>query len=413
MVKPAKPAASALSSYKGFEARFILRQWRHLNRPAAGRFGGLLAAAPAAFLLTQPVQAAPGEIYRSSVGHAFRLTEVAVGLKNPWSLAFLPDGKMLVTERGGRLRLIQGGKLEKDPVAGTPTVVARGQGGLLDVVPHPQFASNGLIYLSFSAAGEGGANTAVMRARLHGNRLDEQKVIFEAAPKTSGGNHFGSRLLFAPDGTLFITLGERFTHRNEAQNTANHLGKVIRINDDGSVPKDNPFVGKPGAMPEIYSYGHRNSQGIALRPGTSEIWQHEHGPRGGDEVNILKAGANYGWPKITYGIDYDGSIISDKQALPGMEQPVVYWVPSIAPSGMAFYDGDKFPKWKGDLFVGALAKTHLRRLRLDGQKVVEQEELLGGLEERIRDVRSGPDGFLYVVTDDSSNGRVLRLEPAD
>ncbi len=182
---------------------------------------------------------------------------------------------------------------------------------------------------------------------------------------------------------------------------------------DGSVPKDNPFVGKAGAAPEIYSFGHRNSQGIALRPGTAEIWEHEHGPRGGDEVNILKAGANYGWPKITYGIDYSGAIISDKKALPGMEQPVVYWVPSIAPSGMAFYQGDKFPKWKGDLFVGALAKTHLRRLRLDGAKVVEQEELLAGLEERIRDVRSGPDGFLYVVTDDTSNGRVLRLEPAD
>jgi aldose sugar dehydrogenase len=252
-----------------------------------------------------------------------------------------------------------------------------------------------------------------MRAKLNGGRLEDGKVIFEARPKTAGAAHYGSRLLFAPDGKLFVTLGERFLHKNEAQNTANHLGKVIRINDDGSVPKDNPFVGKSGAAPEIYSFGHRNSQGIALRPGTTEIWEHEHGPQGGDEVNILKAGANYGWPKITYGIDYDGSIISDKTALPGMEQPVVYWVPSIAPSGMAFYAGDKFPKWKGDLFVGALAKTHLRRLHLDGAKVVEQEELLAGLEERIRDVRSGPDGYLYVVTDNASNGRVLRLEPAD
>lgn len=390
-----------------------MRQWRHLTRRPGRGLGGLLAAAPAAFILAQAAHAAPGEVYRSAAGHAFRLVEVAAGLKNPWSVAFLPDGAMLVTEREGRLRLIRGGKLEKDPVAGTPNVAARGQGGLLDVVPHPQFASNGLIYLSYSAAGEGGANTAVMRARLSGNRLEDARVIFEARPKTGGDSHFGSRLAFAPDGTLFVTLGERYSFRDEAQNTANHLGKVVRINDDGSAPKDNPFAGKPGALPEIYSYGHRNSQGIALRPGTAEIWEHEHGPRGGDEVNILKAGANYGWPKITYGIDYSGAIISGKTALPGMEQPVVYWAPSIAPSGMAFYTGDKFPKWKGDLFVGALAKTHLRRLKLDGAKVVEQEELLAGLEERIRDVRAGPDGFLYVVTDDASNGRVLRLEPGE
>jgi glucose/arabinose dehydrogenase len=212
---------------------------------------------------------------------------------------------------------------------------------------------------------------------------------------------------------LFVTLGDRYALKEQAQSTASHIGTVVRINDDGSVPKDNPFVGKDGALPEIYSYGHRNSQGLALRPGTSEIWQHEHGPRCGDEVNILKPGANYGWPKITYGIDYSGAIISDKTELPVMEQPVVYWVPSIAPSGMAFYEGEKFPKWKGDLFVGALARTHLRRLRLEGSKVVEQEELLADLDERIRDVRMGPDGHLYLVTDDSSNGRVLRLEPAD
>ncbi len=390
-----------------------MRQWRHLTRKPGRGLRGLLAAAPAAFILVQAGDAFSAQIYHSAAGQDFRLIEIAAGLENPWSLAFLPDGGMLVTERGGRLRLIRDGKLEPEPVSGTPDVVARGQGGLLDVVPHPQFASNHLIYLSYSAAGEGGANTAVMRARLAGNRLENPEVIFEARPKTQGGNHFGSRLLFAPDGTLFVTLGERFSHRDEAQNIGNHLGTVVRINDDGSVPKDNPFAGKPGARPEIYSYGHRNSQGIALRPGTAEIWQHEHGPRGGDEVNILKPGANYGWPKITYGIDYDGSIISDKTALPGMEQPVIYWVPSIAPSGMAFYHGDKLPKWKGDLFVGALAKTHLRRLRLDGTKVVEQEQLLTNLHERIRDVRSAPDGYLYIVTDDNRNGRVLRLEPAD
>ncbi|WP_245296886.1 MULTISPECIES: PQQ-dependent sugar dehydrogenase [Rhodomicrobium] len=364
-------------------------------------------------LLAQAPEAAAAEaLQKSSAGENFRLVEVAGGLSNPWALAFLPGGDMLVTERGGRLRLIRAGKLEGQPIAGTPQVAAQGQGGLLDVALHPDFDRNHLIYLSYAGPGAGGANTEVARARLDGGRLEDKTVIFKAEPKTGGGNHYGSRLLFAPDGTLFVTLGDRFSRRDEAQNVVNHLGAVVRINDDGSVPKDNPFVGKDNARPEIFSYGHRNSQGIALRPGTAEIWQHEHGPRGGDEVNILKAGANYGWPKITYGVDYSGAVISDKTAMPGMEQPVVYWKPSIAPSGMAFYDGDKFPNWRGDLFVGALAGTHLRRVRLEGAKVVEQEELLADLGERIRDVRSGPDGHLYVVTDDPSNGRVLRLEPA-
>jgi len=356
--------------------------------------------------------AAPAPTFSSTAGVKFRVTEVATGLANPWSLAFLPGGDMLVTERPGRLRLIRGGRLEKEPIAGAPKVAARGQGGLLDVVPHPDFAKNQLLYLSYAADGEGGVNTEIMRAKLNGNRLESPEVIFRATPKTPGANHYGSRLVFAADGTLFITLGDRFTYRDQAQNTANHLGKIVRLRDDGGIPDDNPFKGKADAKPEIFSWGHRNIQGMALRPGTSEMWAHEHGPRGGDEVNVLKAGANYGWPKITYGIGYDGAIISDKKELPGMEQPIVYWVPSIAPSGMAFYDGDKFPQWKGDLFVGALAKTHLRRLKLSGARVTEQEVLLGELDHRIRDVRSGPDGFLYVVTDDSSNGRVLRLEPA-
>jgi glucose/arabinose dehydrogenase len=395
---------------KDFTGEVLLRQWRHTStRPGLLT---LLKVAPAAAALLVPGASAFGEIFTSTAGQTFRVSEIVRGLMSPWSLAFLPGGDMLVTEPVGRLRVIHEGALQPQPVVGVPKAVARGQGGLLDVALHPGFAGNRLVYLSYSGAGQGGVNTEVMRARFDGGRLEEPDVIFRAAPKTSGSAHYGSRLLFAPDGTLFVTLGDRFSFRDEAQNTANHLGTVVRINDDGSVPKDNPFIGQDTSRPEIFSYGHRNSQGIAHRPGTAEIWQHEHGPRGGDEVNILKAGANFGWPKITYGMDYSGAIISDKTALPGMEQPVVYWVPSIAPSGMAFYDGDRLPKWKGDLFVGALAGAHLRRLRLDGARVAEQEELLSDLGERIRDVRSGPDGFIYVLTDSASNGRLLRLEPA-
>jgi aldose sugar dehydrogenase len=351
------------------------------------------------------------ESYTSRAGVQFRLVEVATGLANPWSLAFLPGGDMLVTERPGKLRLIRSGRLERQPIAGAPKVVARGQGGLLDVAVHPRFAENKLVYLSYAGEGDGGVGTEVMRARFNGERLENSEVIFRVAPKTSGGNHFGSRLLFAPDGNLIVTLGDRYSYRDQAQNLSNHIGKIVRIRDDGAVPSDNPFKDQANAQPEIFTYGHRNSQGIALRPGTSEIWTHEHGPRGGDELNLLKPGANYGWPRITYGINYDGSVISEKKEAPGMEQPAVFWAPSIAPSGMAFYDGDKFPAWKGDLFVGALALVHLRRIRLDGRRVAEQEVLLDGLNERIRDVRSGPDGFLYIVTDDPGNGRVLRLEP--
>jgi glucose/arabinose dehydrogenase len=375
----------------------------------SAQFGTVLAAASAALLAPAMAQ----ETFRSSSGEAFRLVEIASRLETPWSLALLPDGDMLVTERdAGTLRRIRDGQLESDPIAGTPQVAAGGQGGLLDVVLHPNFAENRIIYLSYAASGPGGRGTEVMRARLDGEQLSDATVIFRAEPKTAGSAHYGSRLLFGPDGTLFITIGDRYAYRDEAQNLGNHLGTIVRLKDDGSVPDDNPFVGKEDAKPEVFSYGHRNSQGIALRPGTSEIWQHEHGPRGGDEVNILKAGANYGWPVITYGIDYSGAIISDKTEAPGMEQPVVYWVPSIAPSGMAFYQGEKFPQWQGDLFVGALAGTHLRRLKLEGSRIVEQEVLLGDFGERIRDVRIGTDGSLYIVTDDPVNGRVLRLEPA-
>jgi aldose sugar dehydrogenase len=371
-------------------------------------------AAVATLLLPLLASPAPGvaQQVENSEQHDFQIVTLANGLEHPWSLAFLPDGGILVTERPGRLRLFSDGALQDDPVGGMPEVVARGQGGLLDVALHPDFADNRLVYLSYAGSGEGGANTEVARGRFDGAALNDLEVIFRAEPKVGGGNHFGSRLLFADDGTLYVTLGDRYRYMKEAQNLDNHLGTVVRINDDGSVPDDNPFVGRGDARPEIFSYGHRNVQGLARQPGTETLWSHEHGPQGGDEVNVLTPGANYGWPAITYGIDYSGAIISEKTEAPGMEQPVVYWVPSIAPSGMAFYDGEAFPEWQGDLFVGALSHLHLRRLEIEDQEVVGQEELLAGLSERIRDVRAGPDGFLYVLTD-SAEARLLRLEPAD
>ena len=368
-----------------------------------------IAAALVCLLTMAP--AALGEEIEQSQRHDFRIETLADGLEHPWGLAFLPDGGILITERPGRLRLYKDGALQPEPIAGVPEVVARGQGGLLDVALHPDFAGNGLVYLSYAGAGEDGAGTEVARARFDGAALHDLEVIFRAEPKVGGGNHFGSRLRFAGDGTLYVTLGDRFRYMKEAQSLGNHLGTIVRLNDDGSVPDDNPFVGRRDARPEIFSYGHRNVQGLAVQPGTGALWAHEHGPQGGDELNILKPGANYGWPAITYGIDYSGAIISDKTAAPGMEQPVVYWVPSIAPSGMAFYDGDAFPEWRGDLFLGALSHLHLRRLEIEGDKVVAQEELLTGLSARIRDVRAGPDGLLYVLTD-SSDGMLLRLVPA-
>jgi len=341
----------------------------------------------------------------------FRVVTVAGGLEHPWSVAFLPEGEFLVTERGGTLyRIAQDGK--KTKIGGVPEVMARGQGGLLDVVLAPDFETSRMIYFSYAGGSWLKANTELARARLNleSSSLENVEVIFRADPKVNGGNHFGSRILFLPDGTLLLTLGER-NNRDEAQNPENHLGTIVRLNPDGTIPDDNPYKGKAEFRPEIYSWGHRNVQGAALQPETGAVWAHEHGPKGGDEVNIIRPGANYGWPAISYGIDYTGLKITDKMEAPGMEQPVIYWVPSIAPSGMAFYAGDKFPQWKGDLFVGALVLTHLRRLEIDGGKVTDQEILLADMEERIRDVRSGPDGYIYLLTD-SSEGRLLRLEPA-
>lgn len=341
---------------------------------------------------------------------SFRLVPLANGLSRPWSLAFLPNNDILITERTGQLRIFRDNKLDPNPIAGLPPIAVGGQGGLLDIVLHPDFATNNLVYFSYAARGQGGFGTHVARAKFDGTKLSEVDIIFEAAPKTGNRLHYGSRLVFGADNMLYITIGEKFSMQ-EAQKRSNHLGSVIRIKDDGSIPDDNPFKNDAAAKPEIFSYGHRNAQGMALHPVTKKMWLHEHGPQGGDELNILKAGANFGWPKITYGVNYGGSIITDLTKAPGLEQPVVHWTPSIAPSGMAFYTGDKFPNWKGDLFVGALAHLHLRRLELDGEKVTGQEILLQEFGERIRDVRSGPDGFIYILTD-SRNGQLLRLEPS-
>ena len=347
----------------------------------------------------------------SSQVQRFRAVSLTEGLENPWGLAFLPDGRMLVSERPGRLRLVAAdGRLDPQPIDGVPPVVAVNQGGLLDVALHPDYARNGWIYLSYSGAGPGGLGTEVLRARLDGHALREAQVIFRMQPKSSANHHFGSRLVFDGKGHLYITLGER-GDMDRAQRLDDHAGSVIRVHDDGRVPDDNPWVGHPGARPEKFSLGHRNIQGAALHPQSGELWAHEHGPQGGDEINIVRAGRNYGWPVITYGRNYiTGTAIGEGTARPGMEQPLWQWTPSIAPSGMAFYSGQRFPAWRGNLFVGALRGQMLVRLTLDGNRVVAEERLLDGRLGRIRDVRVGPDGLLYLLID-SNRGRIVRLEP--
>ena len=378
--------------------------------PQRRRF--VLAGSSCIITAALPRRVSGAEPVVRSQDHAFRVVRVVEGLDHPWSLAFLPDGRMLVTERSGRLRIAQEGKLLPEPVAGLPSITAFGQGGLLDVALHPRFRDNGLVYVSYVSQGAAyGAGTEVARGKLAGNRLDDVQVIFRQEPKGSGGRHFGSRLVFDRDGFLYITLGDR-GDQARAQRPDDHAGSVIRLHDDGRVPRDNPFVGKPGWKPEKYTLGNRNMQGAALHPQTGKLWTHEHGPQGGDEVNVIRAGANYGWPVITYGVNYGiGTRIGEGTQKPGMEQPVHHWVPSIAPSGMAFYTGDKFARWRGDLFVGALRDEMLVRLKLDGEKVVQEERMLKGALGRIRDVRDGPDGFLYLLNDES-RGVVARLEPA-
>jgi glucose/arabinose dehydrogenase len=363
-----------------------------------------------ALLCSLPLAAA-AQTYRSDE-HSFRIVKLVDSLEQPWSLAFLPDGRMLVTEKAGRLRLIVQGKLVPKPVEGLPQVTVHGQGGLHDVVLHPQFEKNQLIYLAYAARGNDGVGTELARGRLAGHRLDDVQVIFKQNPKGHAGQHFGGRIVFDRAGYLYLTLGDR-GERERAQRPDDHAGSVIRLHDDGRVPKDNPFTGRQGWKPEKFTVGNRNIQGAALHPQTGMLWTHEHGPQGGDEVNVIRAGVNYGWPVITYGVNYGiGTKIGEGTGKEGMAQPLHYWVPSIAPSGMAFYTGDKFPRWKGDLFVGALRDRTLVRLRLEGEKVVREERLLKGVFGRIRDVRSGPDGFLYVLTDESS-GVLARIEPVN
>ncbi|MCZ6813182.1 MAG: PQQ-dependent sugar dehydrogenase [Alphaproteobacteria bacterium] len=376
---------------------------------ARKRMTGFALLAVALSSLAAQGAVAQDRVYRSERA-AFRLNTIAGGLARPWGLAFLPGGDILVTERPGRLRMVRGGRLQRRPVGGVPKVVARGQGGLLDVIAHPRFAENRLIYLSYAARGAGGVGTHVARARLNGSKLTDVRVIFAALPRNSGGVHFGSRMVFGRDGALYITSGER-GEPEDAQKLATHTGKVIRITDTGAVPPDNPFAGRAGAKPEIFTFGHRNPQGIALHPATGKIWVVEHGPKGGDEINILAPGTNYGWPVITYGRSYAGFSIGEGTHKPGMAQPIKYWVPSIAPSGMAFYTGARFPGWTGSLFVGALVLKHLNRLTLNGDRVVGEERLLSDWGMRIRDVRNGPDGYLYILTDEDP-GALVRLEPA-
>lgn len=373
---------------------------------------GIIALAVSAFFTTATASVQAQETYSEKTeAYDVRLVPVAEELEHPWGMDFLPNGDILVTERRGKLFLVRMPSGEKLEIEGLPEIAEIGQGGLLDVMVHPDYTRNQIIFISYSGRSEQGYGTEVARMKLNGTRLSEVQKIFEAVPKTRGRNHFGSRLLWGHDDKLYITLGERFI-KEEAQNLRTHLGSTIRINEDGSVPEDNPFYGHESYRPEIFTYGNRNGQGITLHPETGAIWAHEHGPKGGDEINILEAGKNYGWPEVTYGVDYTGFEISDKTTAPGMEDPVLQWTPSIAPSGMMFYTGDKFPEWKGDLFVGALVLTHLRRIEFDGKKDTGQEVMLEDMGQRIRDVAQGPDGNIYILTDDTY-GQLLRMEPVE
>jgi glucose/arabinose dehydrogenase len=352
--------------------------------------------------------------FDSSAG-PLEIETVAGGLATPWSLAFLPDGRMLVTERQGRLRVVTRNGQLSPPLNGVPEVWASGQGGLLDVALDKDYARNATLYLCYAERVNGGGRTAVARGKFNDGaqpRLSDVKVIFRQEGPLSSGNHYGCRIAQAADGNLFVSLGEHYRSRDEAQNLANHLGKIVRITPDGAAPRDNPFIGRDDAKPEIWSYGHRNPQSLAIHPTTGKLWEIEHGPRGGDEVNIPEKGKNYGWPVIGYGIDYSGAKIHEGTHKDGMEQPIKYWVPSIAPCGMAFYTGDLFPKWRGSLFTGSINSTKvLVRLTLDGEKVTGEERLLQNLNEQIRDVRQGPDGAIWLLTDNVA-GRILRITPA-
>lgn len=368
-----------------------------------------------AFLTTFVIVALCSSFFFTSMAHAQRIqTEIEVrlvarGLNFPWGMTFMPDGNLLVTERVGRLRIVSPDGQVSEPIKGVPKVFSMQQGGLLDVEIDPNFASNQIIYLSYAEPEGAKAGTAVAKAKLVDDRLENLQVIFRQIPKTVGAQHFGSRLIFAPDGNLFITLGDRAKYIEESQNLSNHLGKLIRIRPDGSIPKDNPYVENTKAKPEIWSYGHRHIQGAAINPKTGDLWLHEHGPRGGDEINIPKPGKNYGWPKASYGVHYSMIPIKDEHEEQGFEEPIYYWTPSIAPSGMIFYNGNLFPGWRGNLFVGALAGRHVARLVVDGDKIAGEEQLLQNTL-RFRDVEQGPDGAIYLLSDEE-DGKILKVVP--
>lgn len=334
-----------------------------------------------------------------------KVETVVNGLDHPWGLAFLPDGRILVTERPGQLRLVSKDGALSEPLAGVPKVFAKVQGGLLDVALDPDFKANRLVYLSYAEPGEGGASTAVARGKLTDDGLKDVEIIFRQVPKVNGGNHFGSRLAFAPDGKLFVTLGERFQF-TPAQDLSNDLGKIVRLNPDGSVPTDNPFVGRNDARPEIWSYGHRNPQGAAVHPKTGKLWESEFGPMGGDELNIPEAGANYGWPVVSWGKHYDGRSIPEPPTQPEFADAIYHWTPVISPSGMTFYTGEAIPGWRDNLLIGGLSSEAIVRLTLDGESVTAEERILMGT--RIRDVAQAPDGSVYALTDED-NGKILRL----
>ncbi len=390
----------------------------------------LVVAATTALAFSVTTAGAEAQSVFESEHHDFRVVTVVDGLQGPWSIAFLPDGDMLVTERPGQLRIVRDGELDPQPVDGTPEVWYRGQGGLLEVALHPEFESNQLLYLSYSKPNAGGseATTAVARGRFDGERLSDVEDIFVAEAWSDRGNHFGSKLVFDDDGFLFITVGDRGANafiepRNAhaAQDLSNHQGTLVRLHDDGRVPDDNPFVGREDALPEIWSYGHRNAQGLIVHPETGEVWLTEHGPQGGDELNRSLPGRNYGWPVIGYGVQYGGREIHEGTHRDGMEQPVLHWTPSIATSGLMHYTGDVFAEWRGHLFAGGLAGQQIARIVLtegdNGYSVgrMERPPLLSGWA-RIRDIRQGPDGLIYLATDDRRGGgttRVVRLEPVE
>lgn len=341
---------------------------------------------------------------------AYRLVTLAEGLAHPWCIAFLDDGTMLVTERDGNLRVLMDDGLEAEPVAGVPPTYVRSQGGLFDVAPHPGFAENRLLYLTYAHGTPDANATRLARARFDGKRLTDVTPIFTVTPMKDTPVHYGGRMLFLPDGTLLLTTGDGFVYREAAQRLDNLLGKVVRLNDDGSVPSDNPFVGDDDAMDAIFSYGHRNPQGLAFDAGSDAIYLHEHGAQGGDELNVLEPGANYGWPVATHGLDYTGALITPFKEYPGTVQPLIHWTPSIAPAGMALYDGEAFPEWRGDLFVTSLVFNNVERLDMEDGEVKARTPMFQELGERIRDVRQGPDGHLYILTD-STQGRVVRVAP--